>query len=1620
MESTAKENTQRKARLPHPRWLAAAAVVLAIWAALLTVWWSRVQTSPVVTQPATVPTRAIAAAITPRPSATATASPGSTLPLVPVVRSPGALVQAEDWTALATAFDGARTLLDIVELTAPQYAGRAVGSPGGKLAAEWIADRFAEYGLQPAGVDGSYMQEFPVPYAELTAMPAFELTAADGQVLKEYRLRSDYLFWLGGYSDGGSAEGPVLWVSDGRRDDYKGLNAEGALVLCRYRQPLADVLRAALEFGARAVLYVAPEGYNLAMRRTAREDALLPHGIPTLLVGPAAVRDLLEPSGLTQEDLSIQYQARPLGSYARVQLPLQFDEEATGQNVLGVLPGSDPDGRGQVFIIGAHYDHMGADPDATIWAGANDDASGVATLLEIARQWQEHGYVPLRTVLFAAWDAEEIGLNGSRYYVANPSFPLTATVGMLQLDMVGAGPNGLQIEEGGLVANQSAAAVRALGVPAVMVPAIGGSDHMPFASVNVPATAYIWWDGHTPGIVYHVPEDNANSIDVAKLEAAGEVAHLVTLSLVSDAEKLEDLRAILQSAIISGSIESYVDVLDPLDDALRRKQQAWLMDLSQSDTSDFTLTTTPPLIGSGVATSTLTMRYRWSSASDASSVSFPARWLRRGVNWYYAGPAWKSIEGLSTEVQYLNQPDGAQTIALATDSLRARMQSELGLGMPDPIRIRLYDTATILHALEVEPAGNEKASGWATSDGVVLGQASTLTDALLEMGLQEAGWPSDAASWLAEGIQQVWEVSSAPATDWVPSKYMSRLARADDDGTLWPAAAMPGRQKLDSTQEGLWEAQAWAMTEYLLATRASGTAFLQPTLTGVDAWHEAMLEPWRVAQQEINQALAQRAAAVLARDEATFLSTLDGTDSTLYAEERHWFADLQEYPASAFSLAGQLLSLEGDQAVVQINMTYRLAEADTSGSVGWEARFIRREGHWLYADAYFYSRQSEHFILKYMSDVHDSEAEDWLARAEAAYEVVALDLNYRPAALIELKYYDNPTLFRTSIFLSMLPAHGWAEPGEAIKLTDLAGADIARVVAHEMAHQALFARGVQHGGVHEGVGQYEAALYSPQWRDQNIRKWRRQVYDLVRSQRPVTLANMSDWRDWTDELELVYSVGWDVVTYFRQRYGRETFLMWLDLLGSGLSFDEALLQATGTPFARFDADWRESALRGHIPAEYVELAQGASGELALQHVELLAQPGWAGRQAGTAGNRSATAYIAERFQEYGLQPAGENGTFYQDVQLALGQLVSTPVLVLHGPDGASVELRYGVDFREVLGGRAGSGKAESSLFYVGSWQSEGLKFGGRVMVARASSDPRADVEVAYAQGAGGVVLVTSTLANGMAVRTSQHPTFAGQTIPAVEITQAAFESLLTLAGYKVGQLRSAPPALPLGIGVEMEVQWQAIPNVHVANVLGSLPGADVSVADEILILGAHLDHVGSLPDGTFYPGANDDASGVAVLLEIARLWHEGGYRPRRTVVFAAWNASEWGLLGSEQYIRELSTAQVTVRGMLELEMVGQGRGYYLSVAADESQEAHILAHMDNAAGRVEGRVNFVRYEEGSDHQPFHDLGLPAAVMSWERPEYSHMPLDTPDLIDPNKLAATGRLVALTFMTMADE
>ena len=197
-------------------------------------------------------------------------------------------------------------------------------------------------------------------------------------------------------------------------------------------------------------------------------------------------------------------------------------------NVIGILPGSDPALANEHILVDAHYDHIGMRPrlDAagnripgadSIWNGADDDASGVVAVLEIARQLAQ-GPAPRRTIIFAAMTGEEIGLVGTCWYIQHPALPLDQMAGNLEIEMIGR-PDELAGGPGkgwltGFERSTMGEALAARGIPLVKDPRpeqdfFGRSDNIAFARAGIPAHTLSSFNLHTD---YHQPSDDVDNV----------------------------------------------------------------------------------------------------------------------------------------------------------------------------------------------------------------------------------------------------------------------------------------------------------------------------------------------------------------------------------------------------------------------------------------------------------------------------------------------------------------------------------------------------------------------------------------------------------------------------------------------------------------------------------------------------------------------------------------------------------------------------------------------------------------------------------------------------------------------------------------------------------------------------------------------------------------------------------------------------------------------------------------------------------------------------------------------------------------------------------------------------
>lgn len=354
------------------------------------------------------------------------------------------------------------TLLDYVkELASEKYEGRLTGTPGYNAGAAWVISRFQEWGIAPAGDNGTYLQAFPNPYTLVfrDCEVSLHLPVKSGAIRKFYRYEDEFI--PGGTSGSGEVTAEVIYVGYGITaselgyDEYKGLDVRGKIVLMEREVPVSPddnpelfkkwrpysfhqyKLENAFNHGAKGMLY--NYGPICNPNNSYRAGFVYSH------VGDAVMADLFTGTGRTPKDTveiirkTLKPQSFATGKTFTIRNTTEHHPEGIGYNVVGLIPGSDPMLKDEVIILGGHLDHLGRCYE--LMPGANDNASGVAVIMGVADAMARCPVKPRRSVMFLLFGAEEQAVAGSEYYVEHPVIPLEKTVALLNLDGVGCGDN---------------------------------------------------------------------------------------------------------------------------------------------------------------------------------------------------------------------------------------------------------------------------------------------------------------------------------------------------------------------------------------------------------------------------------------------------------------------------------------------------------------------------------------------------------------------------------------------------------------------------------------------------------------------------------------------------------------------------------------------------------------------------------------------------------------------------------------------------------------------------------------------------------------------------------------------------------------------------------------------------------------------------------------------------------------------------------------------------------------------------------------------------------------------------------------------------------------------------
>ena len=444
-------------------------------------------------------------------------------------------------------------------IAADSMRGRYTPSPELEETAEWIASEFSRMGLQPGGDGGSFLQRYPI---RVLALDPAESKARLGS--SDLRFGRDVAPAYAAILPSTRLEGPLLVVSGTGLETVlpEGIVVTGTHVLV-VPPSEADVRAAAVAAVVRSVLAAEPLAVWIASDRgdadwaaAANEELRRQHTVigdpeplAALVVRDRVVRPVLAALGMDLPALRSRGGEAVRWDDARsvsveLEAAVQVLIDAAAPNVVGILPGSDPELRDEYVVFSAHMDHMGVgEPDASgdsIYNGADDDASGTVTVVELAEAFASLESRPRRSLVFLTVSGEERGLWGSGWFVTHPPVPLESMVADLNIDMVGRNWSDTIVAIGREHSDlgETLASVNAQH-PELRMTAIDDlwpaerfymrSDHYRFARRGIPILFF--FNGTHPD--YHEPSDEVDKIDADKTARVGRLVFYVGLEVAN-------------------------------------------------------------------------------------------------------------------------------------------------------------------------------------------------------------------------------------------------------------------------------------------------------------------------------------------------------------------------------------------------------------------------------------------------------------------------------------------------------------------------------------------------------------------------------------------------------------------------------------------------------------------------------------------------------------------------------------------------------------------------------------------------------------------------------------------------------------------------------------------------------------------------------------------------------------------------------------------------------------------------------------------------------------------------------------------------------------------------------
>lgn len=469
-----------------------------------------------------------------------------------------------------------------------------------------------------------------------------------------------------------------------------------------------------------------------------------------------------------------------------------------------------------------------------------------------------------------------------------------------------------------------------------------------------------------------------------------------------------------------------------------------------------------------------------------------------------------------------------------------------------------------------------------------------------------------------------------------------------------------------------------------------------------------------------------------------------------------------------------------------------------------------------------------------------------------------------------------------------------------------------------------------------------------------------------------------------------------------------------------------------------------------IPSLHAQTKEDGSSNIKkdelMKTVNFLASKELGGRLPGSIGYTKAANFIAKELKKMNLNPGGDKN-YFQKLKVEYNEILHPEHLAII-KNGKRISYILGKDY--AYRGFTGAGKFTAPVVFCGYGISQpelgyddyaGIDVKGKVVIVFkynpswningkvfTSGNPREKAIVAANHGAIGILF--TSFPNDAEPQRPIGSVIHGEgeqmkNFPEIHIDLPVADDLFNGSSFTLKSLQTKidsekiPSSVSLTNRVDLEVNTKYEKEKAVVNVVGILEGSDAKLKDEYIIMGAHLDHVGSQAGKIFFPGANDNASGSAALLQIARAFSSLKEKPKRSIIFVFFASEEQGLNGSKFFADNMPFSKEKVKAMINMDCVGYGDS--IQVGGGESAPTlwNIAKQIDSENDKL--LVTKTWKGGGADAEPFFLKGIKTLYfVTTNSYKHLHMLTDTPETLNQNLFKAITRLAYLTAMNIAND